>query len=131
MSQASGTAVATPAFSVSGNKVSLDFGSVGMGGLRQAGNGFYRVKIDVDGNGSFADAADKVFEFYRLFGDANGDGKVSVEDTNLVTAQMGRSGANLEGDVDGNGTVNSLDRTFTVQQRGKALAAYLIDLLDD
>lgn len=126
-----GTAVTDPAFNVTGNKVALDFGSVGLGGSRQAGNGFYRVKIDVDGNGSFADAADKVFEFYRLFGDANGDGKVSVEDTDLVTSQMGRKGTNLEADVDGNGTVNSLDRTYTLQQRGKALAAYMIDLLDD
>ncbi len=87
--------------------------------------------VDVDGNGSFADAADKVFEFYRLFGDANGDGKVSVEDTNLVISQMGRSGSNLDGDVDGNGTVNILDRTYATQQRNKAIQAYMLDLLDD
>jgi hypothetical protein len=85
----------------------------------------------MDGNGSFADAGDSAFEFHRLFGDANGDAKVDVADTNLVTSQIGRTGTNLDGDLDGNGSVNSTDRLYTTQQRGKKLLDPLPGLLDD
>jgi hypothetical protein len=115
----------------SDNRLKLDFGSTGLGGLRQAGNGFYRVLVDIDGNGNFTDAGDGAMEFHRLFGDADGNGIVDIADTNLVTAQMGRAGTNLDGDLDGNGTVNSTDRLFTVQQRGKKLLEPLLGWLDD
>ena len=114
-----------------GSKLQLDFGLTGLGGLRLAGNGFYRVQLDSDGNGSFADPGDKAFEFYRLFGDANGDAKVDVADTDLVTSQIGRSGSNLDGDLDGNGAVNSTDRLYSTQQRGKKLLDPLLAWLDD
>jgi uncharacterized delta-60 repeat protein len=114
-----------------GNRLRLDFGASGLGGLRQAGNGFYRVLLDMDGNGSFADVGDNAFEFHRLFGDANGDAKVDVADTDLVTSQIGRTGSNLDGDLDGNGAVNSTDRLYTTQQRGKKLLDPLLGWLDD
>jgi hypothetical protein len=126
-----GTLVTGAGLTQTGNRLRLDFGATGLGGLRQAGNGFYRVQLDMDGNGSFADAADKAFEFHRLFGDANGDGKVDVADTNLVTSQIGRTGTNLDGDLDGNGSVNSTDRLYTTQQRGKKLLDPLLGWLDD
>jgi hypothetical protein len=126
-----GTPVAGFGLVQNGNKLRLDFGSTGLGGLRQAGNGFYRVLLDLDGNNSFADAGDKTFEFHRLFGDANGNGIVDVADTNLVTSQIGRTGANLDGDLDGNGSVNSTDRLYTTQQRGQQLLAPLLGWLDD
>lgn len=128
-----GTGVAVTGFGLvqNGNKLRLDFGSNGIGGLRQAGNGFYRVLLDLDGNGTFTDAGDKAFEFHRLFGDANGDAKVDVADTNLVTSQIGRVGTNLDGDLDGNGSVNSTDRLYTTQQRGKKLLEPLVSWLDD
>ncbi|MFO1001424.1 MAG: fibrinogen-like YCDxxxxGGGW domain-containing protein [Planctomycetaceae bacterium] len=114
-----------------GNRLRLDFGSTGLGGLRQAGNGFYRILLDMDGNGSFADAGDNAFEFHRLFGDANGDAKVDIADTDLVTSQIGRTGSNLDGDLDGNNAVNSTDRLYTTQQRGKKLLDPLLGWLDD
>jgi hypothetical protein len=126
-----GAAVTGFALVQNGNKLRLDFGSNGIGGLRQAGNGFYRVLLDLDGNGSFADAGDKAFEFHRLFGDGNGDATVDIADTNLVTTQSGRSGANLDGDLDGNGVVNSVDRLYTIQQRGQKLLDPLLSWLDD
>jgi ELWxxDGT repeat protein len=127
----SGTAVTGFGLVQNGNKLRLDFGLNGLGGLRQAGNGFYRILLDLDGNGMFTDAGDKAFEFHRLFGDANGDAKVDVADTNLVTSQIGRIGANLDGDLDGNGSVNSTDRLYTTQQRGQQLLAPLLSWLDD
>jgi hypothetical protein len=48
-----------------------------------------------------------------------------------VTSQIGRVGANLDGDLDGNGSVNSTDRLFTTQQRGKLLLEPLVSWLDD
>jgi hypothetical protein len=128
-----GTGTLVSGFTVnqSGNRLKLDFGSTGLGGLRQAGNGFYRVLVDIDGNGNFTDAADGAMEFHRLFGDADGNGIVDIADTNLVTAQIGRTGTNLDGDLDGNGAVNSTDRLFTIQQRGKKLLDPLLGWLDD
>ncbi|MDX1927618.1 MAG: Calx-beta domain-containing protein [Pirellulaceae bacterium] len=109
----------------------LDFGANGLGGLREAGNGFYRILIDQDGNNSFGDPADTAFEFFRLWGDANGDGKVDSTDLSLVTSQVGRVGNNVDGDLDGNGVVNSLDRLFATQQNGKKLRDSLFGWLDD
>ncbi|MCX7399769.1 MAG: cadherin domain-containing protein [Planctomycetales bacterium] len=126
-----GTAVTGFGMTQSSNKLKLDFGATGIGGLRDAGNGFYRVRLDMNQDGDFTDAVDQAFEFYRLFGDANGDKVVDVLDTNLVTAQVGRSGTNLDGDLDGNGTVNATDRLYTTQQRGKNLLLALRSLLDD
>jgi hypothetical protein len=114
-----------------GNRLRLDFGANGLGGLRQAGNGFYRVYLDLDQNAAYHDFPDRSFEFHRLFGDANGDGQVDVADTNLVTSQIGRVGANLDGDLDGNGSVNSTDRLFSTQQRGKKLLDDMLGFLDD
>jgi hypothetical protein len=85
----------------------------------------------MDGNGSFADVGDNAFEFHRLFGDANGDAKVDIADTDLVTSQIGRTGSNLDGDLDGNNAVNSTDRLYTTQQRGKKLLDPLLGWLDD
>lgn len=132
-SVAPGTGALVSGFTVSqaDNRLKLDFGSTGLGGLRQACNGFYRVLVDIDGNGNFTDAGDGAMEFHRLFGDADGNGVVDIADTNLVTAQIGRTGSNLDGDLDGNGAVNSTDRLFTVQQRGKKLLDPLLGWLDD
>jgi ELWxxDGT repeat protein len=128
-----GTGVNVPGtvLAQNGNRLRLDFGATGLGGLRQAGNGFYRVLLDMDGNGSFADVGDNAFEFHRLFGDANGDAKVDIADTDLVTSQIGRTGSNLDGDLDGNNAVNSTDRLYTTQQRGKKLLDPLLGWLDD
>ena len=109
----------------------LDFGVGGLGGLNAAGNGFYRILIDQDGNNSFGDPGDAAFEFFRLLGDANGDGKVDNTDASFVTSQVGRSGNNLDADLDGNGVVNSLDQLFTSQQQGKKLEDLLFGWLDD
>lgn len=126
-----GTTVAVSGMSGSANRLQLDFGASGLGGLREAGNGFYRVRLDLNQDGDFTDSVDQAFEFYRLFGDVNGDAVVDVMDTNFVTGQMGRSGSGLDGDVDGNGTVNATDRLYTTQQRGKKLLAALLGWLDD
>ncbi|MFO1001950.1 MAG: hypothetical protein U0936_16565 [Planctomycetaceae bacterium] len=126
-----GTLVPVSSMMQNGNKLQLDFGASGIGGVNAAGNGFYRVRIDVDGNSSFTDTADGAFEFHRLFGDATGNGIVDVADTNLVTSQIGRSGLYLDGDLDGNGVVNSTDRLFSTQQRGKKLLDSMLGWLDD
>lgn len=126
-----GTAVTGFGIVQNGSKLRLDFGASGLGGLRQAGNGFYRILLDLDGNGSFADVGDKAFEFHRLFGDANGDAKVDANDTSVVNSMVGRSGANLDGDIDGSGAVNTTDRLYVTQQVGKALASPLLEWLDD
>jgi hypothetical protein len=113
------------AVSRTGSQVQLDFGAQGIGGNRNttAGDGYYRLSVDVDGDGTF----ETVQHFYRLLGNVNGDRQVSALDASLILAAYGTS--NPELDVNGDGLVNSIDRTLALRSLGLALDADL--LLDD
>ncbi|MCA9049514.1 MAG: hypothetical protein KDA89_12345, partial [Planctomycetaceae bacterium] len=119
-------------WTVSGNRIQLDFGAAGIGGNRNsgAGDGFYRILMDLDGDGL---SDDGYLEFFRMFGDADGNGTVNNADIALVNRNYGRLGIGLDADLNGDGTVNILDRIFTYReaQLGKLLASDLFDLLDD
>jgi len=128
-----GAIVAGYSMAAVGNHLRIDFGANGLGGSRTtaAGDGFYRVRLDQNGNSSFADASDAAFEFHRLFGDANGNGVVDSADTALVNSMLGRTGSNLDGDLDGNGVVNTLDKLYATRQQGRKLRDWMLALLDD
>jgi parallel beta-helix repeat protein len=106
-----------------GNRVTVDFGTNGIGGNRNSttGNGYYRLSVDADRNGS----QETQRSFYRLLGDTNGDRTVNAADQSNVTAAFGRTGKNLNADVNGDGKVNSTDRDLVRKQLGKSLAANL------
>jgi hypothetical protein len=113
----------TGALTASAGKVSVDFGANGIGGDRNstAGDGYYEISIDLDGNGSY----DVSQHFYRLFGDVNGDRTVNTSDFNQILAAFGTTGTNLEADANGDGTVNALDRTLAIRSNGKLLSGSL------
>lgn len=129
-----GTAVsATVAQVDSSGRLRLDFGTEGLGGARNtnAGDGFYRVRLDANNDGDYNDAGES-FEFHRLLGDANGNAIIDPLDTTVVDGLFGRSGINLEGDLNGDGVVNSTDRSFTLSRfRGRKLLDALKGMLDD
>ena len=108
---------------VSGNRVQIDFGSGGIGGKPNgtAGNGYYRLAVDADGNGDY----ETTRHFYRLLGDANGDRVVDSLDQQAVDAAFGQTGINLNADVNGDGVVNRRDRTLVSGQLGRQLPADL------
>jgi parallel beta-helix repeat protein len=108
---------------VVGNRVTVNFGSNGIGGNRNStiGNGHYRLTVDADRNGT----QETQRSFYRLLGDTNGDRTVNTADVNNILAFMGRRGSNLDQDVNGDGVVNSTDRTLARGQLGKTVAAHL------
>jgi hypothetical protein len=108
---------------VVGNRVTIDFGAGGIGGNRNSstGNGYYRVSVDADRDGS----RETQRSFYRLLGDTNGDRTVNNTDVSNVQAALGRRGTNLNQDVNGDAVVNTTDRDLARGQRGKTLAAYL------
>lgn len=91
--------------SADGNELRLNFGTQGLGGNRNsnAGDGYYQIGIDMDGDGEF----DVYHHFHRLLGDINGDGVVDLSDRNAVMAAMRTQ--DLNGDVNGDGIVNSAD----------------------
>src|SRR5205823_4042404 len=64
----------------------LDFGTLGLGGdpSSNAADGYYKLQMDLDGNGSFETELD----FYRLLGDVNGDHVVDNSDINLITLAL-------------------------------------------
>lgn len=130
-----GTGSAVTDFGVvkDGTRLKLDFGANGLTDnvYSPDGDGFYRVLVDVDGNGSFADAVDGLFEFYRILGDANGDAVVDSADVVLINSQFGQSGANLDGDVDGSQTIDGTDVGLAQYRNGVQLSAGLKALLDD
>jgi hypothetical protein len=108
--------------SVIGNRVQLDFGLQGIGGNRNSatGDGYYRLRADADGDGSW----EAVKHFYRLLGDTNQDRWVNVADVNAVNADRGRTGVRNT-DVNGNFVVNATDVNIVKRQRGRSLANWL------
>jgi hypothetical protein len=104
-------------FSRVGNTGRIDFGANGLGGNRNstAGDGYYEIGVDMDGNGSYESKKN----FYRLLGDVNGDRKVDSADSILVTSAFGTT--NPSRDVNGDGTVNSNDRTLVLRSIGRKL----------
>ena len=102
---------------VVGNKINFDFGAQGIGGNRNtnAGDGYYELAVDMDGNGSFETKK----SFYRLLGDVNGDKKVDSTDRNLTLSAFGTT--NPERDVNGDGFVNANDRTLILRALGRKL----------
>lgn len=118
-----------------GDRLRLDFGTNGITGARtsNAGDGLYRVLIDTNRDGDFADAVDGLFEFHRILGDATGDARVDDADLAVVNGQIGQRGTNLEGDMDGSSAVNGFDVNYVNQQKaiGRQLDEALRQLLDD
>jgi hypothetical protein len=116
-----------PVTSTVGNSLRLDFGVNGLGGNHNtnAGDGYYEMGVDLDGNGSFETKR----YFYRLLGDVNGDRKVDVADSSLVVGSYGSS--NPERDVNGDEIVNANDRTLVLRCVGRKLKDDLfLDLWD-
>jgi surface-anchored protein len=111
--------LAASAFSagVAGNRLRLDFGANGIGGNRNtdAGDGYYRVGIDIDGDGT----ADAFKHFYRLLGDVNGDRSVNALDRLLV--MRGNSPGAPSVDTNGDGVVNAVDVSIVTRGLGKRL----------
>jgi hypothetical protein len=102
--------------SVVGNTVKIDFGANGVGGDRNSslGDGVYRLRIDLNGDGNPEFNA----SFFRLFGDVDGNGIVNDTDIQLVTSAQGLSGLNLATDLNGDTFVNSFDLTNVKRRKG-------------
>lgn len=107
--------------------MAFDFGEQGIGGNRNStqGDGYYRLDLDLDGDGTF----EAVRRFYRLLGDVRDDHVVDNLDVADITAAFGKTGSNLEEDVNGDGFVNAFNRTLAFRSRGRRLADGLA--LDD
>jgi hypothetical protein len=101
---------------VLGNTVKIDFGANGVGGNRETslGDGIYRLRVDLDGDG----VSEYEASFWRLFGDVDGNGIVNDNDILLVNSAQGQSGSNLAYDLNGDGLVNSVDLTNVKRRKG-------------
>ena len=75
---ANGSLMSIPTGMVVGNHIRLDFGAQGIGGNRNtnAGDGYYELGFDLDGDGIFESQK----YFHRLFGDVNGNGIIDSAD---------------------------------------------------
>ncbi|MFM7163147.1 MAG: dockerin type I domain-containing protein, partial [Planctomycetaceae bacterium] len=67
-------------------------------------NGYYRLRLDLDGDGSF----ETTRTFFRLLGDLNGDRSVTEADRSLLASLGGIY--DPERDVNGDGVVDARDR---------------------
>jgi hypothetical protein len=103
--------------SASGSTVAIDFGAAGIGGARNTNlaDGYYALQFDLDSDGTF----ETTYNFFRLFGDTNGDGKVDQTDVNNVTAGM--TAYSAEYDLNFDGRVTSGDLILVRRALGRAL----------
>jgi hypothetical protein len=106
----------TSLVSVVGSEVRIDFGVNGVGGDRNSslGDGVYRLRLDLDGDGT----VDVNAKFFRLFGDVDGNGVVNDADIGLVQTTQGQSGGNLATDLNGDGLVSLTDLTNVKRRKG-------------
>ncbi len=114
-----GTGTNVPGFTAvaNANSIRLGFDSRGIGGEKATGDGFYRISLDLDNDGQFDDAH---FEFFRLFGDANGDGTVNSTDQSLTNV-----------DINGDGRADTRDRSDIRARLGQTIDAALMSWIDD
>jgi len=105
-----------------GNRIQIDFGAAGIGGNRNtaAGDGYYRLRVDADGDGTF----ETWKHFYRLLGDTNRDRWVNTTDVNAVNADRGKTGVRNT-DLNGDLVVNTTDVNIVKKQRGRSVANWL------
>ena len=103
--------------SASGSTVTIDFGAQGIGGSRNTSqaDGYYALKLDLNGDGTF----ETTYNLYRLFGDTNGDGKVDQTDVNNVTAGM--VAYSVLSDLNADGRVNSTDLLYVRRALNRSL----------
>jgi len=103
--------------SVSGTRINVDFGARGIGANRNtnAGDGYYEIGVDMDGNGSFETKK----HFFRLFGDVTGDG--TVDSADKIKVLRGNGTTSAESDVNGDGQVNVLDTALMSRAIGKKI----------
>ncbi len=116
-----GSRMTMPTRTAVANRIVFNFGIQGIGGNRNtnAGDGYYELGIDLDGNGSFESKK----YFHRLLGDVNGDGIVSSTDKSQVLSASGS--ASPESDVNGDGLVNILDTSLLSRAVGRKLKSGL------
>jgi hypothetical protein len=105
-----------------GNRIQIDFGVQGIGGNRNtsAGDGYYRLRVDADDDGTF----EAWKHFYRLLGDTNRDRWVNTTDVNAVTAAQGQTGVRNT-DLNGDLVVNASDVNIVKKQKGRSIANWL------
>jgi hypothetical protein len=118
------TAVPLTGFvSASGSTLAIDFGAAGLGASRNTNvaDGYYRLDMDLDGDGNFETSR----RFYRLLGDVNGDRQVDSTDVSLITAGTKASYSAIL-DTNGDGVVNASDLLYTTRAKGRKLADLLL-----
>lgn len=144
LTQTSGTSIqsytanvaAVTAISSTQTTVKLTFSGSGVNGIGSLADGRYTLVIDgskiIDSNGQQLDAAgtgaagsSRSTSFYRLAGDADGNGTVDFNDFLQLQASFGTSTGNASynsgADTDGNGTVDFNDFLTLQAQFGKTV----------
>src|SRR5829696_9436495 len=77
-------------------------------------------------------AADHALNFFFLNGDANRDGRVNLQDFNVLAANFGQPNRTFsQGDFTYDGTVNLLDFNVLASHFGQAVAARASSVTDE
>jgi len=125
MSKTAVSLSSSTSFQVIDHAIEIDFGKGGIGGNPNttAADGYYEVDINLPGGQT------AVHHFYRLLGDANGDGIVDQNDVNEIAAAINDSSpagwTPLSADATGAGAVTALDLTLAMRSKGRKLGTGL------
>lgn len=104
------------------NTLHFDFGPNGLGGFSSSGDGYYQLRLDLDGTGAFA----TTLAFYRLLGDFDGNRQVDQTDVNKIQSLVGKPAQySLNYDVLGLGVIDNRDVNYVIRAKGRRLNAGL------
>jgi hypothetical protein len=117
--------VSTGSLSVHDGTLTVDFGPLGITGIRilgtggrsTEGNGRYQLMLDTKGTGVF----DTSLDFFRLFGDVDGSGTIDAIDIAAVDQAFITGIWNVDADLNGDGVVNILDKFPLSRLRGTSI----------
>jgi hypothetical protein len=115
----------TVAYQTATNTATFRYTGAGGGITGMLPDGRYRATLLADGINSAAGApmaADQVFDFFFLNGDATRDGRVNLNDFNVLAANFGQSNRTfVQGDFNYDGTVNLNDFNLLASRFGTSV----------
>lgn len=111
-------------YAAGSKQLKFDFSANGIGGgaTSVAGDGYYKLELDLDGDGIYETRK----SFYRLLGDQNGDHTVDQTDYDAIKAQVGKAYETAY-DINGDNKIDAADLLLAQRSKGRKIGNVVLD----